>query len=151
MTVNPIAMALMPISHAASWYILLQAQGNKASFYRAVAQVAAFYCAWALFKVKVQGDKKEMGHISMGLLATSSFLLVKFKYLVLAFTVMVILNFGVVIPYFANRGVTGIVKIVHKDQGVTALTMTWGYIFLLYLLGNIIMWGFVAKTLWGLP
>ena len=148
MTVNLIALALMPISHATSWHLLLQTTDDSATFHQTVAMISAFYCAWALVKKYVQGDKKEMGHLSMGILCAASLLFAKkFTHLVMVADIMVIFNFAFVVPFFVNRGVTGIVKMVHKE--VTTLTLVWGYTFLAYLLGNIVMWCFVLKTLVG--
>ena len=82
----------------------------------------------------------------MGLLAyTALYQRETHPYAVLGATGLVILNFAVVLPFFVNRGVTGIVKVVHKE--VTPLTLVWGYIFLAYLLGNICLWVFVLITL----
>ena len=140
MAVNLFFLALMPISHAVAWWMVLQAKDaeDPGHFYKAVASIATFYCAWALYKVVLAGDKKEKGHISMGLLAAPATFLQNYPYVVVAANVLVILNFAVVIPFFVNRGVAGIAKMVHKE--VTPLTMAWGYVFLTYLLGNIVLW-----------
>ena len=147
MTVNLIAMALMPISHGAAWYLVVQNQDNPSRFYQSVAAIAAFYCAWALYKIFGQGDKKEKGYLSMGFLMTTSLLFNDFPYGVMGATVLVILNFAAILPFFANRGVSGIVKIVHKE--VNPLTLTWGYIFLAYIVFNIVLWSYVLKVVLG--
>lgn len=150
MAVSIFFTALMPISHAAAWWMVLQTKNTEdaAEFYKTVASIAAFYCAWALYKVFGMGDKKEKGQFSMGLLAASAVFLQNFPYVVMAANVLVILNFAVVVPFFVNRGVAGIAKMVHKE--VTTLTMTWGYVFLFYLLGNVALWSFVLRTLWDM-
>jgi len=148
MAVKPIFMALMPISHAVAWYLILETKDseNVGDFYQAVAAIAAFYCAWALYKVKALGDKKEKGHLTMGFLAFSATMLRPFPYVIMFANVLVILNFAVVIPFFLNRGVEGIVKMVHKE--VNGLTMAWGYIFLAYLICNVVLWSYIFLTLW---
>ena len=149
MAVNPFFLILMPVSHAASWYLLLQSADSAASFHKAVALVSAFYCVWALYKVHVEKNKKELGHMSMGILCAASVLLSeRFPHLVMTATVLVIMNFAVIIPFFINRGVEGIVKMVHKE--VNSLSLIWGYVFLMYILGNVVMWCYVLKTLVGL-
>jgi hypothetical protein len=147
MAVNIFFLALMPISHAISWWAVLTHKGDAASFYRAVASVAAFYCAWALYKVIVQRDKNEKGQFSMGLLALTATFGRAYPYAIAASVGLVIINFAIVIPFFVNRGVAGIVKLVHKH--VNNLTMTWGYVFLTYLLANIVLWSFTLKTVLG--
>ena len=154
MAVNLFFLALMPISHAVSWWLVLRAEQKRTDddnqpdtqyFYFTVASIAAFYCAWALYKVLVGGDKQEKGHISMGFLALSATFLQTYPYVILAANGLVIVNFAVVIPFFINRGVAGIVKMVHKE--VNGLTMTWGYVFLTYLLCNIVLWCYTFKTI----
>lgn len=148
MAVNVFFMALMPISHLASWYLLTESLSSAEEFHRAVAMVSAFYCLWALYKKYMEKNKKELGHMSMGILCASSILLSKrFPHLVMTATIMVILNFAVIIPFFINRGVEGLVKLVHKN--VDSLSMVWGYVFLTYILSNTIMWCWVLKTLIG--
>ena len=152
MAVNPFFMALMPISHIASWYLLLNSLETSEEFHMSVAMVAAFYCLWALYKVHVEKNKKELGHMSMGILTVACVILSKrFPHLVMTATIMVIVNFAVVLPFFANRGVEGVVKMVHKE--VNSLSMMWGYIFFTYILSNVVMWCWVLKTLivfrWG--
>jgi hypothetical protein len=147
MAVNVFFLALMPLSHAISWWAVLTHRGDASGFYTAVASVAAFYCAWALYKVIVQGDKNEKGQFSMGLLTVTATLGQGYPYMIAACVALVIFNFAIVIPFFVNRGVAGIVNLVHKD--VNSLTMTWGYVFLGYLLGNIVLWVFTLKTILG--
>ena len=140
----------MPLSHAASWYLLLEAQksGSLERFHQTVAAVAAFYCIWALYKRYIDLSVKELGQYSMGMLSVSSMVFGnRIPYLVMVATIVVILNFAMVIPFFINRGVTGIVKLVHNKE-VNTLTMTWGYVFLAYLLGNLVMWSWVLWSLY---
>lgn len=152
MAVNKVFLALMPISHLTAWFLILkykkhaEVEHDPTNLYLAVAAISLFYYSWALYKVIFQGDTKEKGQISMGLLAyTALFQRETHPYAVLGAIGLVILNFAVVIPFFVNRGVKGIVKVLHKE--VTSLTLAWGYVFLFYLLGNIGLWVFVLITL----
>jgi len=148
MTVNPFFMALMPISHVASWWLVLRNNTDTNDLCAAVAKIAAFYCAWALYKVLGQGDKQEKGHFSMGLMALACTFGKSQPYILLMANALVIVNFAIVIPFFINRGVPGIVKMIHKE--INTLTMTWGYTFLAYLVGNVVLWGYIFKTIWSL-
>ena len=145
MAVNVFFLALMPISHAISWWAVLTHRHDASNFYTAVACIAAFYCAWALYKVIVLGDKNEKGQWTMGLLSATATYGRDYPYAIAGCTVLVIINFAVVVPFFLNRGVAGIVKLVHKE--VTSLTMTWGYVFLTYLLANLVLWSFILITI----
>lgn len=68
MAVNVYLMALMPISQAISWYMIL-----RHPLFQSVSFIAAFYCVWALYNNCI-ARSPDLGVISMGILAVTSHL-----------------------------------------------------------------------------
>lgn len=155
MSVNRIALALMPVSHGLAWYSVLQTQGEITQFVPTLGFIGSFYCLWALYKVHVKGDKMEKGHISMGSLVVASFRLgalcsdllsISQVYVVAAANALVLLNFVVVVPMIIKvGGIRALVEKAHKKA--TPLTLTWGYTFVGYILGNIVLWSYTLNIL----
>ena len=60
----------MPVSQAASWYLIGEAQ--SAALYSAAMYVAFFYFVWALYNYFYLNEP-ELGQYSMGLLTVATF------------------------------------------------------------------------------
>jgi hypothetical protein len=138
MSVNPIATTLMPLSQAVSWYLVL-----NQPLLPSLSKISTFYCAWALYKKIAQGDQKELGHISMGILAVTSYS--GKRYASLAGTVLVLANFLLPAYYVFSWSVEKVAEKLKKD--VTNKTIKWAYIFKAYFVSNLALWGMVCYKL----
>jgi hypothetical protein len=143
MTVSVVATALMPISQAVAWYMVLQSNiADRRSIYSAVWKISAFYCAWALFNRFFQGVTEELGMYSMGFLAVASFF--QKKIFSIIGTVLVLLNFG--LPAYSILiawGPSELAETVKNSD--TELAIIWAYIFKLYFVSNFCLWGLVLR------
>lgn len=138
---NPLLMSLMPLSQVTSWYLIAKTISNKdghddkVALYGTVWKMAAFFCSWALLN-KFRGNKKELGHISMGLAA-----LVTYFELPKIFTIPAI---ALVVTNFAAPAKTvlidwDIAELARKTKNTT----TWAYIFKGYFVSCIALWSTV--------
>jgi hypothetical protein len=98
---------------------------------------------WALYNKYLGGRPQEMGHVSMGLMAVTSYL--EKRYLSMGACSLVILNFAVVVPFLITKGPTGIAKIIYKDT--SGITIAWAYTFIIYILSNVGLWSYVLYRL----
>jgi hypothetical protein len=145
--VKIVPMLLMPISNGIAWYwILFQTpRGDQAyALLQNVWKIALFYMIWALYNRYLAGRTHELGHISTGLLALTAFL--QKKYLAMGACGLVTLNFAIVIPIIISNGPGGLAMLFHKEK--TALSMTWAYIFIAYILSNVVLWSYVLYRLY---
>ncbi|KAG7359473.1 hypothetical protein IV203_034571 [Nitzschia inconspicua] len=145
--VKIVPMLLMPISNGVSWYLICKKSpgGDQAyALLQNVWKIALFYMVWALYNKYLNGRPQELGHISTGLLALTAYF--QKKYLAMGACGLVVLNFAVVIPVIINKGPGGMAKLVYKE--VTALSLTWAYIFIAYILSNVVLWSFVLYRLY---
>jgi hypothetical protein len=142
--INTVAMALMPISQSVAWYAVV---GSGRPLYSSVCGISAFYCGWALYKRFIEGESRELGHISMGCLALATFL--ERRYLSMAGTGLVLANFAVpvaiILPWSAK-------KIANTFKGQESdLAIVWANVFKLYLISNICLFGTILYKLFKLP
>jgi hypothetical protein len=134
MGTNPFLMALMPISQATGWHLVLRSSSSE-DLYWSVAVMSTFYVFWALYNKYFAGQKKELGHVSMGVTALGSF--VEIKWVAMIGAVLVVANFGV------------IAKLLLVDWDATTLankagkTKTWALIFKGYFVSSILFWSTV--------
>jgi hypothetical protein len=136
--VNVVGMALMPASQAVAWYLILQK-----SLYPSVFKVSAFYCAWALYNKYLGGQTKELGHISMGLLALAAY--AERKYPTIAATALVLANFGIPAYYLLAWSPS---ELAEKVKGDTShLAIVWARIFKAYFVSNLGLWSTVLYKL----
>ena len=133
----------MPISQAVAWYGVIRSGYDSDpldSLYTTLSLTSAFYCGWALYKVHIEGNKKELGHYAMGLTAVATFY--RSKYASCAAICLVIANFAlptyIVIGWSASKLATSPEAIV------------WAWIFKGYLLCSIVFWCFSFSTLWNM-
>lgn len=133
-TTNSYLMALMPLSQATGWTLMLTSSQTVATLYPNILAMSSFYCTWALYK-KFNGDKRELGHISMGLAALGA--ATQSKWPTAAGVSLVILNFAVV------------AKIVLYDMSSQDLakaakkSITWARVFKGYFVSSMIFWSTV--------
>jgi hypothetical protein len=146
MVIKIIPWLLMPISNAASWYLIVSApRGDEATaLLQNVWKIATFYMLWALYNRYLGGRPQELGQVSMGLMALAAVL--QKKYPSMAACGLVILNFGVVVPLLISNGPTGWAKLVYKDT--SPLTIVWAYTFTAYILSNVCLWSYVMYRLY---
>jgi hypothetical protein len=138
---NPLLMSLMPLSQATSWYLLAKAMSNKdgnddkVALYGTLWKLAAFYCSWALLN-RFRGNKKEMGHISMGLTALATY----FE-LPKIFTIPAI---GLVLANFVAPAKTVMIDLdIAELARKTKNTTTWAYVFKGYFVSSMALWSTV--------
>jgi hypothetical protein len=136
MVYNVVTTALMPISQALAWFFVMS---PLFSFYKSVTEIAAFYCAWAIYKRFILGDSGEFGYITMGLLALMSHL--QHKKLSIAATALVLANFLV---YAYGVFTMSAHDLAEAAQGSTSQSaIIWAYIFKAYFLSSICFWSTV--------
>jgi hypothetical protein len=136
--INPVTTALMPISQAVAWYLVATPSYD---LYKSVAGTAAFYCVWALIKRYIQGESKELGHFSMGMLAIASFM--QKKNFSIAATVLVLLNFVIPAYFVLSWSAEELAQKVKKCT--TQEGIIWAWIFKAYFVSCICFWGFVLS------
>ena len=138
MSINIATTALMPVSQVIAWFLVLRA---PLSF--SIWRIAAFYCAWAIYN-RFSGNPRELAFISMGTLAAASYH--GNRMASLAGTVLVFLNYagpGVLVFKWSAATLAKKVKGSKTNAGIL-----WAYVFKLYFLSNIILWGTVFYKIW---
>jgi len=140
--------SLMPLSQAYGWYMLTNATSD-ADIYSLTMQLSAFYGGWALLKVYVGGDKREKGHISMGITFLSS---LRQHYLAtMIASGLVIANYGLpaamVLPMSDAKLASVVGKGDFKDKPVPPFIKIWVLTFKTYFLSSIALWGVVMYKL----
>jgi hypothetical protein len=128
--VNPVALALMPVSQLVSWKLI---QSETYPLYPTISGIAAFYCVWALYNLWIEGNHRELGHISMGLLAVAAYF--EKRNLTIAATGLVIINFFLPVLYLVPMSAHDMAKLIKESTSTWAIV--WAYIFKLYLLSNL--------------
>jgi hypothetical protein len=133
---NPVTTALMPISQALAWFFVLS---PRFSLYKAVTEIASFYCAWALYKRFILGDSMEWGYITMGLLALMSHM--ENKKLSIAATALVLANFGVFAYSVFTLSANDLAENAQDSTSTGAIV--WAYLFKAYFLSSVCFWSTV--------
>ncbi|KAL7557059.1 hypothetical protein ACA910_009895 [Epithemia clementina (nom. ined.)] len=144
MSINTVAMSLMPISQTAAWYALItsdNATNPTGALYMTLGWTSSFYCGWALYKVLVEGDKKELGQYSMGLTALATFC--QSKYASIGALGLVLVNFCYPIYLVMGMSASELAKLVKKTDSKKAIV--WAWTFKGYLVSNLIFWGFALS------
>jgi hypothetical protein len=151
-TINPFVTALMPISQTVAWFLVLT---QSFDLFKSVSGISAFYCVWALVKRFIQGESKELGHISMGLLAVASFM--EKKNFSIAATCLVLGNFALPAFFVFSWSAQELAHRVKQtktplDRGIQgSYGIIWARIFKAYFLSSICFWGFVLYQFIELP
>jgi hypothetical protein len=144
MVINPLTTALMPVSQTVAWYLLLTPSYD---LFKSVSGISAFYCAWALFKRLIQGESKELGHISMGLLAVASFM--EKKNFSIAATSLVLANFALPAYFIFSWSAEELAKKIKKTTSEEGII--WAWIFKVYFVSSICFWSFVLYRFIKMP
>jgi hypothetical protein len=139
MEISIVALALMPISQAVSWYLILEHP-----LYASVWKIAAFYCVWALYN-RFFVAPQELGQFSMGFLAVAAYL--ERKNVSIVGAIFVLLNFAVPAYYVLSWSPSKLARNVKKSD--TQLAIIWAYIFKLYFISNFCLWSMVLHKIWN--
>jgi hypothetical protein len=152
-------MALMMASQVISWTYIVKASSSSSassslstaaaagSLYTAVWQLSLFYVAWALYKKIFLSDANEMGHISFGLLAVTTYL--KWKWPAIVANILLIANFLFAVSILASFPPSELAHLVKNDD--SALGIVWAYTFYAYIGSSVCLWSFALYKLWQLP
>jgi hypothetical protein len=136
-------LALMPLSQAASWYLIL-----KQALYPSIFKISIFYCLWALYNRFVMGATLEMGHYSMGGMAIAS--LVQKRTVSIIACLLVLFNF-LAFSYWIlwSLGVKEL-ALLFKGTGST-IGIVWAWTFKAYFVSQIALWSHILWKLWKDP
>lgn len=144
-----LTIALMVLSQIAAWYAVIQsdhARNPTIALYNVLGVTAAFYCAWALYKVFVEGNNDELGQYSMGLAALGNFF--HSKYAALAGLALVIVNFALGIVLLVGMSAAKLAEVVKHTDSTAGIV--WAWIFKTYLLSSLLFWSFSFRKVWRL-
>lgn len=165
-TINPFTTALMPLSQAVSWYLVVEAvkriqqsqspqtlslpttidctvdssrvDDKNTPLYRAVFPISTFYCLWALYNNVVRHEP-DLGLYTMGILAIGSYL--EKRWLSIIGNALVWLNF--IVPSYYILGMWDAAETAEHLKNDTSQTgVVWAYIFKAFFLSSIILWSF---------
>lgn len=142
MAIHTLAIVLMPVSQAAAWYGVF-----KKPLYPTVALFALFYALWAMYNRFLDGDDSELGMISMGLLALAAYY--EHREFSMAACVLVLVNF--LYPAYYVLLQWNAVTLLAKVKGPVLNPikgLVWAYMFKLYFVSNIGLWGTVLYKMY---
>jgi hypothetical protein len=143
-TINLFATAVMPVSQSYLWYKLFSSTTNE-SLYATLFQGSAFYCAWALEKRFIEGNAKELGHISMGLLAAASFS--EHRIAALLANGLVVANFALPAYMLLPWPLAKLVKVVKNMSIDQPRAKLWAITFKTYFVVSLGFWSLTAYKL----
>ena len=159
--VNVAGMALMVVSNAVSWHAVAKSLRSLDLLRSVVWKIALFYALWALYNRLLGGNSRELGHVSMGLLALSCLATAHSpsscspgaaRAALVASCGLVVLNFAAVLPMIVGAGgPAGFAKKVRDSGDASALVAAWGYTFAAYIASNVGMWSLVFARFATLP
>jgi hypothetical protein len=142
-----VGMFLMVSSTAVAWRLVVSMSDTSELLFVNVSKIALFYCLWALYKVLLEGNSKELGHISNGLLALASGL--EKRNYALAAIILLLLNFAAPLGMCLSAGPTKIAKLVQKREDT--LGVIWACVFIAYLAIQMGLWSMVLHKFYQLP
>lgn len=138
---NPFLMALMPLSQITSWYLMTRPKdsatstSDKASLYSPIWRLAVFYAGWAIVN-RINGNKKELGHVSMGIMALTTYFDMP-KAVTASAAALVVANFLVPVKtIFVDWDIATLARKMNK-------TTMWAYVFRGYFVSSISLWSIV--------
>jgi hypothetical protein len=138
MAISNIALALMPISQCAAWYLVCTIP--MPGLYTSVAEIAAFYCVWALYNRFVGGSEQELGHYSMGAAAITAYFHHRIASLIGA--ALVLANFLFVASIVVWKwDVNTLAEEVKHDTSSKGIF--WAYTFKCYFISQILLWSYI--------
>jgi hypothetical protein len=144
-------LILLPASQVASFWILLFSSPSvtytstpRDHLYRGLALASAFYAGWTVYKKLFQGDKSDLGHITMGFLCAMS--LLKRPKLTAVATTIVLLHYGLALylVFVQFPSAQGLAKAVKKSTSTAAVF--WAWTLRAYVVSNLILWYQVLTT-----
>mmetsp|Transcript_30012 Transcript_30012/g.72835 ORF Transcript_30012/g.72835 Transcript_30012/m.72835 type:complete len:193 (+) Transcript_30012:223-801(+) len=155
-----IGMVLMPISQAASWYLIAfrpeessssSSSSSSRLLYEGLSMASVFYALWALFNVVVR-KRPDLGVISMSILALASYY--QKRTLTMVATFLVIVNY--VLALFL---VLGMLQKQLKSQSKqeddkspssssSSMKKIFPWVFLAYVVSNLILFSLTEYKLW---
>lgn len=141
--------SLMILSQISAWYAVVQsdhARNPTSALYNTLGVATAFYCAWALYKVLLEGNERELGQYSMGLAALGN--LCHSKHAALAGLALVIVNYVLAIVLLIGMSAVNLSELVKHTDSTTGIV--WAWIFKAYLLSNLAFWSFSFHKVWKL-
>ena len=144
-------LVLLPASQVASYWILLFSAPSATSsatprehLYKGLALASAFYAGWTVYKKLFQGDKSDLGHITMGFLCAMS--LLRRPKLTAAATLVVMLHYGLALylVFVQFPSAASLAKAVKKSTSTAALF--WAWTLRAYVVSNVVLWYQVLTT-----
>ena len=136
---------LLPASQVASFWILLfsspsvtHTSNTRDHLYRGLALTSAFYAGWTIYKKLFQGDKSDLGHITMGFLCAMS--LLKRPKLTAVATTIVLLHYclALYLVFVQFPSAKSLAKAVKKSTSHAAIF--WAWTLRAYVVSNLVLW-----------
>jgi hypothetical protein len=107
-----------------------------------VSEIAAFYCAWALYNRYLGGVTQELGHFSMGAAAITAFLQNRIAALIGG--TLVLLNFLLVSSLIIQWDAHTLAEKFKQDTSPKGIL--WAYTFKCYFVSQILLWGSILYS-----
>ena len=152
---NILPTLLMPVSQAVAWYLVVNVNGGDGGddpssllllLLQTVWKISFFYMCWALYNRYVGGRSQELGQVSMGLMTVTAYF--EFHYLSMAACCLIVVHYGIVVPFLFAQGPKGIAKILYKDE-TSALALIRAYVFIAYILSNLALWLYILYRMYS--
>ena len=135
MAISNIGLGLMPLSQCVAWYWVRTTP--MPALYTNVSELAAFYCAWALYNRYLAGSKQELGHFSMGAAMVTTYF--QHRWASLVGGSLVLLNFLLVAPIVLWQwDAATLAQKVKRDTSSKGIL--WAYTFKGYFVSQILLW-----------
>jgi hypothetical protein len=144
-------LLLLPASQVASFWILLlsrpaltHSSTPQQHLYRGLALVSAFFASWTVFKKLFQGDKSDLGHVTMGFLCAMS--LWRRPKLTATATIVVFLHYtlALYLVFVQFSSASALAKAVKKSTSTAAIV--WAWTLRAYVVSNLVLWYQVLTT-----
>jgi hypothetical protein len=145
MAISTIGLSLMPISQCVAWYWVRTTP--MPALYSSVSEIAAFYCAWALYNRYRAGVKLELGHFSMGVAAVTAYFQNRIAAMIGG--TLVLCNFLVVAPMLLQWDAKTLAEKFKQDTSPKGIL--WAYTFKCYFASQILLWSFVLYSFFTYP
>jgi hypothetical protein len=162
-----VGTTLMPISNIVSWYLIAirpnstttesqQQQQQQQLLYDGLFITSVFYASWALFNIVIR-KRPDLGVVTMSFLAVTSYM--RKNTLSLIATPLIIINYLIALPLII--GVIQKQQTSSKDDGTdnddkksstststSTVKKIWPWIFLGYIISNLILYSVAEYKLW---
>jgi len=151
-------MVLMPVSQAASWYLIAvrpeettTKESSSRLLYEGLFMTSVFYALWALFNVVVR-KRPDLGVISMSILALASYY--QKRTLTMVATFLVIINYVLAFVLVLGMLQKQLTKSQSKQEddkpssSSSSLKKIGPWVFLAYAVSNLILFSLTEYKLW---